>query len=239
VSLDWWQRPSIAPTSSLVVDHRGEHQLEIGEVVRSWPSRNVIAQLVAEPSNPQDRHAVMVLLDGYKIGYLPDARDPRYTAIVKHLAVTQGPVRVRAHITGGADQSWTVVVDGHPECFDPRRHFCAGTRHVVVTTTPEHQHLIDDLADGDEVPAELHLTDGADAIGRSTAEPGVSVALDGIVVGHLGPELGPEYLDLVRAANARGIEATCPATARRAVDGRTTLHLALADDPARLIDVCD
>lgn len=235
VSLDWWQQPSIAPTSSLVVEHIEDHLLELGEVARSWPTRNVMAQLVAEPSNPRDRQAVMVLLDGYRVGYLPARRDPRYTAIVKHLARTQGPVRVRARVLGDADHPSGVVVDGYPECFDPRRHFCAGTRDLVAVTTPEHRHLIEDVAD-EPAPVSARLST---TISTPDEMVVVTVALDGIVVGRLSDEHAREYAGLVRAAIARDVEPTCTATMVRSSDGGTALHLALADEPSRFADVCD
>jgi len=234
VALDWWQMPSVAPTRPLQVDSDDRHLSALAAVAGSWPRRNVTAQLFADPDHGQDRHAVSVLLDGYEVGHLPRDRDPRFTAIVNHLATTQGPVRVRARIHGGSTSPWGLVVHAHPECFDPGRHFLAGDQELAVECTPEHHHLVADLGPRTAVAARL----GLDESDLSTlAPPRLTVAVHEIRVGVVQTP-PPGLLALVRAALARGVAPTCEASSLMTDDGAVALRLRVSGDLAELRDIC-
>ena len=219
VSLDWWQLPSISGTCLQPTFGESRHQAEIGSVARRWPTRNVTAQLLAEPTNPHDRHAVMVLLDGYKVGYLSGDRDPRFTALVRHLAVTQGPVRARARITGGDGLPWGVTLHAVPEPFDQRVDFLTGPRLEPVHCSRSQRQLGDELALLAPLAAELRVGNssdpargGQDVVGhdRHTGPiDRVHVLVQGHRVGVLDAAASAEYLPLVRSAATRGFAPTC------------------------------
>lgn len=228
VSLDWWQTPSVAANGVQLVAGEARHQREIAAVAESWPARNVVAQLMSDPANPHDRHAVMVLLDGYKIGHLPDDRDPRFTAIVNHLALTQGPVRARARITGGAGLPWGVTLYADPEPFDRRLDFCSGPLHEPVVATAEPQLLTDALTHRSVVAVQLSVAAGL-----------LRVSVDGLDVGHLRRSVGEPYLPLVNAAVARGIAATCRGVVRHVPRSVPRVSVAVLRHPRDLADVCN
>lgn len=60
-----------------------------------------LAQLVAEPSNPYDRNAVRVEIDGRLVGYLPRQFAGRLSAVLREI---EGPAMCQARITGGWDR---------------------------------------------------------------------------------------------------------------------------------------
>jgi len=60
-----------------------------------------VAQLVLEPTNPYDRNAVRVEIDGRLVGYLPKAFASRLAPTLRELAA---PAFCQARITGGWDR---------------------------------------------------------------------------------------------------------------------------------------
>jgi hypothetical protein len=264
VGPDWWHTPSIAPTATLRVEGTDEFQSALDEVANDWPSRNVTAQLLADPADPTDRHAVVVLLDGYEVGRLGPDRDPRFPAIVKHLTRTQGTVRVRARLVdltdsgtrtrgGGTDGAQGgassrrrgLDLFAHPECFDPARHFLAGDRLVDVRPGLDALALVADLPE--HAPFGVELVPAGDRIGvalcveprggtRSGQRP--SPAAVDPLLGTLALDVSTSLLPVLHSAANRDITASCLASWSPDVTGRPIIRLHLIDRPELLDDVC-
>ena len=257
VGPDWWHIPSIAPTATVRVEGTDEFQSALDEVANDWPSRNVTAQLLADPADPTDRHAVVVLLDGYEVGRLGPDRDPRFPAIVKHLTRTQGTVRVRARLVDlvatdssvGANDSRSrrrgLDLFAHPECFDPARHFLAGDRLVDVRPGLDALALVADLPE--HAPFGVELVPAGDRIGvalRPETRPGARAgrgagpnAVDPLL-GTLALDVSTSLLPVLHSAANRDITASCLASWSADVTGRPIIRLHLVDRPELLDDVC-
>ncbi|MHB1138592.1 MAG: hypothetical protein ACYC2O_06505 [Microthrixaceae bacterium] len=246
-SPDWWHLPSIAPTASITVADTDRHQGALHEVADHWPSRNVTAQLLADPEDPTDRHAVVVLLDGYRVGRLGHDRDPRFPAIVTHLSRTQGTVRVRARMTDLAapdamHRNRGLVLFAHPECFDPARHLFAGDRLVDVRPGLDALAIVGDLTE--HAPFAVELVESGDRVGvalRDADDSASPVHRPGVtdpLLGTLAVDLAESVRPLVRAAAARGRAPSCLASWSPDITGRPMIRLHLIDRPELLHDVC-
>jgi hypothetical protein len=251
VGPDWWHTPSIAPTATVRVEGTDEFQSALDQVANDWPSRNVTAQLLADPADPTDRHAVVVLLDGYEVGRLGPDRDPRFPAIVKHLTRTQGTVRVRARLVDlpAADRPSRrrgLDLFAHPECFDPARHFLAGDRLVDVRPGLDALALVADLPE--HAPFGVELVPAGERIGvRLHAAPHgaarrpdldiVPTAVDPLL-GTLALDVSASLLPVLQSAANREITASCLASWSADVTGRPIIRLHLIDRPELLDDVC-
>lgn len=62
------------------------------------------ALLIEEPDNPYDENAVMVQIDGLKVGHLARNDAKRYRRRIASLGLTSVPIAVDAVIVGGWDR---------------------------------------------------------------------------------------------------------------------------------------
>lgn len=68
---------------------------------REGHEMEVVAQLVPEPRNRFDPNAVMVMIDGHKVGYLMRDDAPRYLRALEAVNCDGETASVRAKIVGG------------------------------------------------------------------------------------------------------------------------------------------
>jgi HIRAN domain len=78
------------------------------------------AQLVGEPDNPHDPHAVRVEIDGEKVGYLPRALAQDWSPRLAELASRRRVGACEATILGGADTPLGVFLRLPAPDEDPR-----------------------------------------------------------------------------------------------------------------------
>jgi len=193
------------------------------------------AQLVQEDTNPFDRgNAVMVLIGGVLVGYIPAEDCPRVRAAMSRLP--GAPVTVRALISGGwlpgtDDRTgFGVVLYAHDDLrpFDPSRDgFLPGDRLVTVTALkPE----IEQAASRTLTPVAHLAPSGA----------GLLVGSDGAWWGALTKAMVDRYIPLLRTVG----QAKFPVTAAcrlTMTEGKRRAHLMLPreSEVGRLIETAD
>ncbi|CAN5686741.1 hypothetical protein BH10ACT3_BH10ACT3_18510 [soil metagenome] len=238
VPLDWWQPPSVSPLGVQTLDIDPSRRPIIAAAVAAAGARNLTAQLLIDASRDSTDDMIAtgqeprigVRLRDVPIGSLPVDCDPRYAGLIKHLSATQGPVKVRAQAVGTDRQGWNLVLLSQPTPYDPRTHFCAGTRSVEVVPGDDQREFLRTLADGPVVPVML---------GVSLDDERVTVSVEDRCVGRLGPRNSAEYLPLVRTAIRHSIPATCRGIAASLPDGSTRFDVLVFTRPEVLADICD
>ncbi len=99
----WLQQPTLVDGSFHHVVGESHRLADLAEVLRTLPAdwRVVNAQLVREPTNQYDRDAVMVLIGGRHVGYIPKESARRFHPVIDHLHSSGFVATCRAHLTGG------------------------------------------------------------------------------------------------------------------------------------------
>jgi len=192
-------------------------------------NRWVTAQLVAEPTNPYDRNAVMVALDGQRVGYIPRDQTSHFHRAIAQLGREGRPALCRAVITGGWRRSPTdhghygvkLDVEEIPTPLYAGSPFfpCGGS--VAITDRKKHQdRWAHHVRPGGAITQIVVALDSPDGDGRLT------VTLDGQLIGRLTPSMTERYLPWVHGARSAGLPTTCGAVAW-AKDGQPEIALDL------------
>jgi hypothetical protein len=177
-----------------------------------------MGDLVPEPDNPHDPHAISVRVDGYNVGYLPSEYAPLYREVIGRF-VTSGVVpQVRVRIWGvtrfvrsrNQDElksairlalpSPDAILPSNPPPSDPYFLIPAGR---TIQVTGEEKHL-ESLApyvrtSGAPLLATLHPI-----AGRAKDSTVLEVRLGGLRVGQLTPGTSGQLMPLVNECEAAG-----------------------------------
>jgi hypothetical protein len=190
--------------------------------------RDTIAQLVPQPDNPVDEHAVAVFVDDVLIGYLPREVAPRYAAVLAGMVSSGTIPSVPIHLWARSYDDDDEQLDGsyvtvrryytrasvalaEPELVRPinlapprpRAELPTGPS-VKVTRTQEHfEHLHAVLGDRARgwVYASLHRAESA---GDRARKPIVEVRISGQPAGVFTRQMSETYLPLVEFLDAAG-----------------------------------
>lgn len=192
------------------------------------------AVLVPDPSNPYDRHAVAVFVDGLHVGYLarPDAR--LYHQAIAGLPGGELTVASRQWLRATTTDTWARVTlslpkPEHLECPNPATGkvvLLPPGSTVQVTREEEHmEHLAKLLSHfGSETVVAASLRPISEQRPRSTAEL-VAVDIDGLQIGVLSKTQTANFMPLVRRAESEGRTLTCRASLRgNALKADVALH---------------
>lgn len=181
------------------------------------------AALVPDPTNPYDKRAVAVFVDGLHVGYMERPDAARYHAPIA--ALTGGQLRVssRQWLRGTPEDTWARVTLSLPDpqhltCPNPAPDTCVSLppgSTVQVTREEDHmEHLTSLLGRfGSETVLAATLRSVTEERPRSTVEL-VGVDIDGEQVGVLSTTQTANFLPIVRRAEAEGREVVCRASLR-------------------------
>lgn len=186
---------------------------------------DLIAALVPEPTNPHDKNAVMVQINGQHVGYLEKEVAARYVSVISdvwdsgHVAVTG------ARIWASARESWdssrklkyvarVSIALNEPHLVVPMNEPPTGAYSILpwgpaLQLTGEEQHqdvlseYITDVGDG------IALGTLAVIEGGTVRAPKVliEIRLDGERVGQLTPASSQHFLPTVRHLESQGLQA--------------------------------
>lgn len=198
------------------------------------------AVLVPDPSNPYDKRAVAVFVDGLHVGYMERPQAQRYHAAISKLPGGELTVPSRQWLRGTDDDTWARVTLSLP---DPAELQCPNPtkgEHIVlppgstVQVTKEEDHM-EHLANllkqyGTDRVLAATLRRITEQRPRSTVEL-VAVEIDCLPVGVLSKIQTANFLPLVRRAEAEGARLVCRASLRgNALKADVALHARKAQD---------
>ena len=192
------------------------------------------AVLVPDPTNPYDKRAVAVFVDGLHVGYMERPDAARYHGPIADLPGGQIRVASRQWLRGTSDDTWARVTLSLPEpehlaCPNPRAKNCVSLppgSTIQVTREEEHMEHLAPLVSrfGSEAVLAATLRSVTLQRPRSTVEL-VAVDIDGQQVGVLSPIQTANFLPLVRRAETEGREVMCRASLRgNALKADVALH---------------
>lgn len=198
------------------------------------------AVLVPDPSNPHDKYAVAVFVDGLHVGYMECADARNYHQAIAGLPEGELVTRSRQWLRATDHDTWARVTLSLP---DPAELQCpnpASAANVVlppgstVQVTREEEHM-DHLGSllkryGTERVVAARLQRVTEKRPRSTAEL-VVVEIDGQAVGVLSPTQTANFLPLVRTAESAEVALMCRASLRgNALKADVALHARKAQE---------
>lgn len=233
VAASWLQWPSLKPTTR----ERGRWQTVVGESYRQDALeavaggrdddgvlvRCVTAQLLAEPTNQHDRDAIMVLVGGHHVGYIPKDETSTWHPTLEEFASLGRPVTTRAWLRGGwldsgrGAGSIGIFLDvdmppvACPSSF-PFLPFGQTMYGGTIGVSGEEKHL-DVLVPlvGEAESAKVVATLVEAEVNPDKPKvpgPAVLVYLSGEHVGALTPKMAARYLPLIRMCAAAGLPTT-------------------------------
>ncbi len=181
------------------------------------------AVLVPDATNPYDKRAVAVFVDGLHVGYMERPDAARYHGPIADLEGRQIRVASRQWLRGTSQETWARVTlslprPEHLACPNPLATNCVSLptgSTVQVTREEEHMEHLSALLGhfGNETVLAATLRSVTEQRPRSTVEL-VAVDIDGHQVGVLSPTQTANFLPLVRRAEAEGREVICRASLR-------------------------
>lgn len=185
---------------------------------------NLTAALVPEPSNPHDRNAVTVQINGYVVGYLEREDAAKYQPLLNSVIAAGYVPATRARVWTVARSGWdnqvkyyarVTVALNPPHLIIPVNDPPNGEHSILpwgnalqVTGEEDHQDVLADYVtpEGDAIAlGTLHIITGGAA--RAPKEL-IEVRFDGERIGQLTPVSSKHYVPAVRHLDAQGI-ATC------------------------------
>lgn len=192
------------------------------------------AVLVPDPSNPFDKRAVAVFVDGLHVGYMERSDAAAYHAAIAGLPGGELSVTSRQWLRGTAQDTWARVTLSLPKpdqlsCPNPSVSNCvllSPGSTIQVTREEQHmEHLAALLSRfGSETVVAASLRAVIEQRPRSTVEV-VAVDIDGQQVGVLSPTQTANFLPLVRRAESEGRQLVCRASLRgNALKADVALH---------------
>lgn len=199
------------------------------------------AALVPDPTNPYDRRAVAVYVEGLHVGYLERSDAARYHEAIANSWANgvQVTVRSRQWVRASGHELWARVTLWLPEPseFAPANPIPADAlllpRGASVQVTKEEAHqdvLAPLLTRATRVPVAVTLHEITEQRPRSTAQV-VEVRIDGKRVGVLTATQTSNLLPLVRLAERGSLIATACAVVRgNSLKAEVTLYVARAQD---------
>lgn len=181
------------------------------------------AVLVPDPSNPYDKYAVAVFVDGFHVGYMERSDARIYHDAIAKLPNGELSVASRQWLRGTSQDTWARVTlslpkPDHLACPNPVNADCVvlppGST-VQVTREDDHmEHLAALLSRvGSETIVAASLRSAVEQRPRSTVEL-VAVDIDGQQVGVLSPTQTANFLPLVRRAESEARTLICRASLR-------------------------
>lgn len=181
------------------------------------------AVLVPDPSNPFDKRAVAVFVDGLHVGYMERSDAATYHSAIASLPGGELAVPSRQWLRGTAQDTWARVTvslptPGRLSCPNPSGEngvvLASGSTIQVAREEQHMEHLAALLSRfGSETVVAASLRAVIEQRQRSTVEV-VAVDIDGQQVGVLSPTQTANFLPLVRRAEAEGRTLVCRASLR-------------------------
>jgi hypothetical protein len=179
--------------------------------------------LVPDPSNPYDKRAVAVFVDGFHVGYLERSDARIYHDAIANLPVGELSVASRQWLRGTSQDTWARVTLSLPKpehlaCPNPVSGNCVTLppgSTVQVTREDDHMgHLATLLSRfGSETIVAATLRSVTEQRPRSTVEL-VAVDIDDQQVGVLSPTQTANFLPRVRRAESEARRLMCRASLR-------------------------
>lgn len=210
------------------------------EVSENGAEIRLPAVLVPDPTNPYDKNAVAVFVDGLHVGYME-----RSDASTHHLAIAKLPggeliVPSRQWLRATSNDTWARVTlslpkPEHLECPNPSQDKSVtlppGSTVQVTKEEAHMEHLAPLLTRyGSETVVAASLRSATERRPRSLVDV-VAVDIDGQQVGVLSPTQTANFLPLVRRAESEGLVLTCRASLRgNALKADVALHARKAHD---------
>lgn len=239
-SSSWLQMPSLMPAfeQGQLFDVVGESHYQpalLHAAIRKTidgPMRPLVtAQLVAEPTNVHDPHAVQVLVEGDCVGYIPRDSTGPFRQMLGRFESAGTPATARAWITGGWHRAFgdeghfgmKLDLDQDLRPMTEATPFLPGGRTVTVVGEEHCQDYLAPLLSAPSLVATLELSDGDPLRPKVTGEC-LIVKVDSTQVGGLTPAMCERHMPLVRAVAAAGMPATCHAAVER---GKKKLEVSL------------
>lgn len=181
------------------------------------------AVLVPDPSNPFDKRAVAVFVDGLHVGYMERSDAATYHSAIARLPGGELAVPSRQWLRGTAQDTWARVTLSLPKpdqlsCPNPspgNAVMLAPGSTIQVTREEQHMEHLSALLGrfGSETVVAACLRAVIEQRPRSTVEV-VAVDIDGQQVGILTPTQTANFLPLVRRAESEGRALVCRASLR-------------------------
>ena len=178
------------------------------------------AELIPEPDNPHDSHAVAVRVDGHTVGYVSAdvvrTIQPFIASIVQRGLVPVVDARIWAvtrNTRRGAELKSAIRIalpdpsDVFPENQPPTQPYTIAPRGRRVQVTGEDRHieyLTDYLAPGGSASL-LFTLERSDLETRSGIKSVATVLLDNEPIGELSPTTSKNVLPLIDAQRERGL----------------------------------
>lgn len=215
----WWQRPTIS-CGPILEDVVGEASYSSALVTLmsslttaeagGWLKREVVAELIPEPTNRYDRKAIRVDVGGATIGYVAREHTAEFHTLLEELEEADERATCRAQIVG-KDGRYGVKL----RVSDPLRRadaeeplFSWATDTVAVEGEENHRDALDRLLGHRETVDVI-----AELCERGEGVP--AVLIDGREVGRLSKKMAPRYEAHYVKAQAEGLQATCRAVISR------------------------
>lgn len=192
----------------------------------------VKAVLVPEPTNPHDRNAVRVDVDGRPVGYLAREHALLYQPVLRSLE-SKGKVGwCPARIMGGGNRYYGIWLHLSP----PELMVCQNRAddlevldadwHVTVVGEERHQEVLERVAAGRRsTPMFVSLERCTIERGKYKGEEGVEIRVDGESVGELTKAMVDRYVALLRTVPS-GLTPGCEAMVNLTEKGyQVELHM--------------
>lgn len=175
------------------------------------------AVLVPDPTNPHDKNAVAVFVDGLHVGYMERAHASTHHPVIAKLPGGELVVPSRQWLRGTSNDTWARVTlslpkPEHLECPNPSQDKSVtlppGSTVQVTKEEAHMEHLAPLLARyGSDTVVAASLRSVTEQRPRSTVDV-VAVDIDGQQVGVLSPTQTANFLPLVRRAESEGLRIT-------------------------------
>ncbi len=225
----WWQLPTLTPVGFRQVVGESHYQDAIAAAVNRWGVREVVAQLVPEPSNKHDRNAIRVCIDGGTVGYLAREETSEFHFAIAAMAGT--PATARASITGGVagKAHYGVVLNCSPEPFPQDSGFLFGGKTYSVSVPKSTLSDVLDLIPTGANTQTYLVVDGKVVL----------VQVGGTQVGKLSKPVSEDYRLVVEGTSAAGIPpATMLESTLNSSSGAPKFVIRLPQEPTRWFAVC-
>lgn len=183
---------------------------------------DLIAALVPEPTNPHDKNAVMVQINGQHVGYLEKEVAVLYVSAIRDVWNSGHVAATGARIWASARESWdssrklkyvarVSIALNEPHLVLPMNEPPAGSYSILpwgpalqVTGEEQHQDVLSDFITGigDGIAlGTLAVIDGGTARAPKTL---IEIRLDGERVGQLTPASSQHFVPTVRHLESQG-----------------------------------
>lgn len=225
ISGDFFQMPTLAPVGFQKVVGESHNQAAIAAAFARYDCRYVMAQLVPEPTNAYDPDAIMVTIDGAKVGYVPRDEMHGYHTVIGTLHSAGTPIAVRAKLTGGdSGRHWGVVLLCTAELFKPSLGMLYGDRYVEPDVDSARAgEVAAHLRVGPEYPAVLRVIDGDE-------DTAVEVWVGDLLVGTLDEEDAEDLIEGIVELESRSIPASTAIEVYVDGSGRNGYSVMLPED---------